>query len=96
MNAGSRGDLANNILQNSVFNDSFTMLENYYKDQMAQTTIADVEGRNKWHACLFVLNDVKTGLSAVVQNGEVDKANTKAREKVKENDGNSSDSTDQL
>lgn len=91
MDPAVRGDLANQILKNQVFDDAFTMLENLYKDRMAGTAIGEVEERNKWHACLFVLKGVKTSLTAIVQNGKVEIENTKLREQVKDNDGKRND-----
>lgn len=86
MDPKTRGDLASNILNNQVFDDSFVTLKNYYTDKMATTTPDQVEERNKWHYCLFVLNGVKTALSTIVQNGKVEEVNTKLREQVTEND----------
>lgn len=91
MDAITRGQFADQILNNQVFKDCFTMLESMYKDKMAMTLPEDVAERNRWHACVFVLNDVKTALTATVTNGKVEETNTKLREQVKENDGKRND-----
>lgn len=82
-----RGKEADLLLKNPVLKDAFTMLERYYTDQMVKTKINEVEERNEWHACVNVLNDVKTSLEALIQNGEIeqDKAEKAAAEKEKKN-----------
>ena len=81
-----RADLATAVLTNPVFEDAFKSLEALYLDNMANTELEDVEGRNKWHACNKALKDVKTTFEAIIQNGHIEKSNEQQMEKLK-NDG---------
>lgn len=82
----TRADLANQVLKNIMFEEGFKILEQHYMAQMASTAPNEVEERNKWHICNFVLNDVKTALTAIIQNGTIELHNAKSRERMK-NDG---------
>lgn len=83
MDAKTRADQAQSLLSNPVFKEAFETLEKHYIDKMVDTDPTAVEERNKWHSCVLSLNDVKTALTAFIQNGKIEAENDRKREKMK-------------
>lgn len=83
MDPRARADQANSIINNPVFSDAFKMLEAKYTREMIATPPTEAAERDRWHYCLFVLNDVQTALTAQIQDLKLGDANTQKREKLK-------------
>jgi len=93
MNSQERGNQAKMLLDHPVLKEAFETLERYYTDKMVHTSPEQVEERNKWHSCVFSLNDVKTTLTSYVEHGKIEASNTAKREKMK-HDGHSTSDRD--
>jgi hypothetical protein len=83
MDTKTRMDQAQAIISNPVFTEAVSVLEKAYIGRMIDTAPTEVEERNKWHSCILSLNDVKTALTAFIQDGKIQIDNERKMEKSK-------------
>lgn len=83
MSAERRAQQAQQILTNPLFKEAFAILEAHYKDKMLQTKPADIEAREHLYRSCLVLSDVKSALTAYIEQGKIEKSNAAKREKAR-------------
>lgn len=78
-----KGEQANRLLADPLFNEACDVLKRAYTDRMIGTKIDEIQQRDHWHRCIIALEDVKTALTTFVQAGKIETLQAEKKERAK-------------
>lgn len=79
-----RASRAQEIIQNEIYIEAFSMIEQELTDQWKQSPVRDAEGREKLWLMLRLLGKVKLALEYTMDSGKLAKAELNHRQTVVE------------